>query len=199
MASTSGDTSAAEALRRGRILSSRLYLDGVPSSKVRHPPQTTPPLSSRFAAVGFVTTACRSPRHPWSTRRRMTSSSTGSRNSEWAKICHTSHVSPHRTTSRLSAVIHRPCLTRARACRHPFDSAKWGRVRNFLVDAGLLQNDRIIEPLEASEDDLLVVRTNQLLFTWCAADLYCGMQCKFTIYGLCPIQSGALRVVLEQP
>jgi hypothetical protein len=64
------------------------------------------------------------------------------------------------TTSRRGAVVHH-----ARSCRHPFDSAKWGRVRNFLVDAGLLQNDRIVEPLEASEDDLLAVRTNQLLFT----------------------------------
>jgi histone deacetylase 11 len=33
-------------------------------------------------------------------------------------------------------------------------------VRGFLEDAGLLQGDRIVEPLEASEDDLLVVRNN---------------------------------------
>ena len=78
MASTSGDPSAAEALRRGRILSSRLYLDGVPSSKVRHP---NPSLSSHFAAVG------RDNRMPFAQAPvvyspRTTSSSTGSRSSE---------------------------------------------------------------------------------------------------------------------
>ena len=35
-------------------------------------------------------------------------------------------------------------------------------MRSFLEDAGLLQSDRIVEPLEASEDDLLVVRNKQL-------------------------------------
>jgi len=159
MASTAGDPSAEEALRRGRILSSRLYLDGVPSSKVRHP---NPSLSSRFASVGRNNRMPFARRLPWSTRRRTTSSSTGSRRSEWA-ICHTSHVYPHHIASRRCSS---PPPSDARSCRHPFDSAKWGRVRNFLVDAGLLPNDRIVEPLEASEDDLLVVRTNQLLFTW---------------------------------
>ncbi|CAL4889115.1 unnamed protein product [Urochloa decumbens] len=47
--------------------------------------------------------------------------------------------------------------------QHPFDSAKWGRVRSFLEDAGLLQSDRIVEPLEASEDDLLVVHSESYL------------------------------------
>jgi len=98
MASTSGDTSAAEALRRGRILSSRLYLDGVPSSKA--PVVYSPAYDIEFNGIEK---------------------------------------------------------------QHPFDSAKWGRVRNFLVDAGLLQNDRIIEPLEASEDDLLVVHSESYL------------------------------------
>lgn len=79
MASTAGDPSAEEALRRGRILSSRLYLDGVPSSKVRHP---NPSLSSRFASVGRNNRMPFARRHPWSTRRRTTSSSTGSRSSE---------------------------------------------------------------------------------------------------------------------
>ncbi|CAN6243611.1 unnamed protein product, partial [Urochloa humidicola] len=47
--------------------------------------------------------------------------------------------------------------------QHPFDSAKWGRVRSFLEDAGLLQSDGIVEPLEASEDDLLVVHSESYL------------------------------------
>ncbi|XP_066323298.1 histone deacetylase 2-like, partial [Miscanthus floridulus] len=95
---TAGDPSAAEALRRGRILSSRLYLDGVPSSKA--PVVYSPAYDIEFNGIEK---------------------------------------------------------------QHPFDSAKWGRVRNFLVDAGLLQDDRIIEPLEASEDDLLVVHSESYL------------------------------------
>ncbi|TKW37224.1 hypothetical protein SEVIR_1G034800v4 [Setaria viridis] len=51
-ASASGAPAAAEVLRRRRIISSRLYLDDI-----------------------------RAPRHPWSTRRRTTSRSTGSRSS----------------------------------------------------------------------------------------------------------------------
>ncbi|XP_066325291.1 histone deacetylase 2-like isoform X5 [Miscanthus floridulus] len=98
MAWTAGDPSAAEALRRGRILSSGLYLDGVPSSKA--PVVYSPAYDIEFNGIEK---------------------------------------------------------------QHPFDSAKWGRVRNFLVDAGLLQDDRIIEPLEASEDDLLVVPAVALL------------------------------------
>ncbi|XP_066325288.1 histone deacetylase 2-like isoform X2 [Miscanthus floridulus] len=98
MAWTAGDPSAAEALRRGRILSSGLYLDGVPSSKA--PVVYSPAYDIEFNGIEK---------------------------------------------------------------QHPFDSAKWGRVRNFLVDAGLLQDDRIIEPLEASEDDLLVVHSESYL------------------------------------
>ncbi|KAL6604603.1 hypothetical protein ACP70R_043030 [Stipagrostis hirtigluma subsp. patula] len=47
--------------------------------------------------------------------------------------------------------------------QHPFDSSKWGRVCGFLLEAGLLQSDRIVEPLEASEDDLLVVHSESYL------------------------------------
>ncbi|KAK3156380.1 hypothetical protein QOZ80_2AG0106560 [Eleusine coracana subsp. coracana] len=47
--------------------------------------------------------------------------------------------------------------------QHPFDSSKWGRVCNFLVETGLLQKDRMVEPLEASEEDLLVVHSESYL------------------------------------
>uniref|UniRef100_K3YU71 Histone deacetylase domain-containing protein n=1 Tax=Setaria italica TaxID=4555 RepID=K3YU71_SETIT len=49
--------------------------------------------------------------------------------------------------------------------RAPFAQApvKWGHVRGFLEDAGLLQSDRIVEPLEASEDDLLLVHSESYL------------------------------------
>ncbi|KAI3835285.1 hypothetical protein MKW98_020401 [Papaver atlanticum] len=40
---------------------------------------------------------------------------------------------------------------------HPFDSSKWGRICQFLIKDGILQQSQIVEPLEASNDDLLVV------------------------------------------
>ncbi|CAN1786388.1 Histone deacetylase 2 [Linum perenne] len=40
---------------------------------------------------------------------------------------------------------------------HPFDSSKWGRVCQFLIAAGVLDKKSIVEPVEASKDDLLVV------------------------------------------
>ncbi|KAI3936708.1 hypothetical protein MKX01_034137 [Papaver californicum] len=46
---------------------------------------------------------------------------------------------------------------------HPFDSSKWGRICQFLIKDGLLERSRIVEPLEASNDDLLVVHTESYL------------------------------------
>lgn len=46
---------------------------------------------------------------------------------------------------------------------HPFDSQKWGRICRFLIKDGVLERNRIIEPLEASEDDLLVVHSESYL------------------------------------
>lgn len=46
---------------------------------------------------------------------------------------------------------------------HPFDSQKWGRICRFLINEGVLEKNRIIEPLEASEDDLLVVHSESYL------------------------------------
>lgn len=43
------------------------------------------------------------------------------------------------------------------SCRHPFDSSKWGRICQFLTNEDVLDKNRIVEPLEASKDDLLVV------------------------------------------
>ena len=43
-------------------------------------------------------------------------------------------------------------------CRHPFDSSKWGRICQFLIKEGVLDKNRVVEPLEALKDDLLVVR-----------------------------------------
>jgi len=62
-------------------------------------------------------------------------------------------------------------------------------VRSFLEDAGLLQSDRIVEPLEASEEDLLVVRNRQLscyplVLQLVICALCCTMQCEFMVCGL---------------
>ncbi|MED6144471.1 histone deacetylase, variant 2 [Stylosanthes scabra] len=46
---------------------------------------------------------------------------------------------------------------------HPFDSSKWGRVCKFLVSIGVLDKKCIVEPLEASKDDLLVVHSESYL------------------------------------
>ncbi|KAG2649565.1 hypothetical protein PVAP13_1NG116400 [Panicum virgatum] len=99
-ASGSGAPAAAEALRRRRILSSRLYLDDAPSSGSKAPVVYSAAYDISFNGMEK---------------------------------------------------------------QHPFDSSKWGRVRSFLEDAGLLQSDRIVEPLEASEDDLLVVHPGSYL------------------------------------
>lgn len=42
-------------------------------------------------------------------------------------------------------------------CRHPFDSSKWGRICRFLISDGVLEKLCVVEPLEASKEDLLVV------------------------------------------
>ncbi|KAF3447521.1 hypothetical protein FNV43_RR12707 [Rhamnella rubrinervis] len=46
---------------------------------------------------------------------------------------------------------------------HPFDSSKWGRICGFLIMDGALDNNCIVEPLEASKNDLLVVHSESYL------------------------------------
>ncbi|KAI5648023.1 hypothetical protein M9H77_34028 [Catharanthus roseus] len=46
---------------------------------------------------------------------------------------------------------------------HPFDSSKWGRICHFLAADGVLEKKRIVEPLEASKDDLRVVHSDTYL------------------------------------
>ncbi|XVE97666.1 hypothetical protein REPUB_Repub03eG0038500 [Reevesia pubescens] len=46
---------------------------------------------------------------------------------------------------------------------HPFDSSKWGRICRFLISEDYLDKNSIVEPLEASTDDLLVVHTEAYL------------------------------------
>lgn len=46
---------------------------------------------------------------------------------------------------------------------HPFDSSKWGRICQFLIVDGILHKNHIVEPAEASKDDLLVVHSESYL------------------------------------
>lgn len=46
---------------------------------------------------------------------------------------------------------------------HPFDSSKWGRICQFLTTDGVLEKKHIVEPLEATNDDLLVVHSKTYL------------------------------------
>ncbi|KAL0330711.1 UNVERIFIED_CONTAM: Histone deacetylase 2 [Sesamum angustifolium] len=46
---------------------------------------------------------------------------------------------------------------------HPFDSSKWGRICRFLIAEGLLEQKHIVEPLEAKNEDLLVVHSESYL------------------------------------
>ncbi|KAG6487196.1 hypothetical protein ZIOFF_055779 [Zingiber officinale] len=50
-----------------------------------------------------------------------------------------------------------------RTILHPFDSSKWGRICQFLVKEGYLVMNKTVEPLEASEEDLLVVHSETYL------------------------------------
>ncbi|XP_073055279.1 histone deacetylase 2 isoform X2 [Primulina eburnea] len=46
---------------------------------------------------------------------------------------------------------------------HPFDSSKWGRICQFLIAEGFLEKKHIVEPLEATKFDLLVVHLESYL------------------------------------
>ncbi|KAL4570324.1 hypothetical protein LXL04_025976 [Taraxacum kok-saghyz] len=46
---------------------------------------------------------------------------------------------------------------------HPFDSSKWGRICQFLIENGVLNRTSIVEPREATKDDLLVVHSETYL------------------------------------
>ncbi|KAL7073552.1 hypothetical protein ACQ4LE_007522 [Meloidogyne hapla] len=48
---------------------------------------------------------------------------------------------------------------------HPFDSKKWGRVFQFLVESGQLSEESIIQPKEIKKKDLLFVHSPSYLFS----------------------------------
>ncbi|KAF2901613.1 hypothetical protein ILUMI_04570 [Ignelater luminosus] len=46
---------------------------------------------------------------------------------------------------------------------HPFDAGKWGNVFEFLKKAGLINENTIVKPNEATKEDLLVVHTKKYI------------------------------------
>jgi hypothetical protein len=151
----------ADALRRNRILSSKLYFD-VPGSKVNR--SAVEMFLRLLRPLVNLWLRLRLRRLRWSTRRRTTSPSSESRSCESAAY-------------RLSIVyltffpgygLRLFLCARLLLCRHPFDSSKWGRICRFLTGEGHLEKSRVIEPLEASKEDLLVVRTKnqEAVFAW---------------------------------
>uniref|UniRef100_A0A8C4QJC4 Histone deacetylase 11 n=2 Tax=Eptatretus burgeri TaxID=7764 RepID=A0A8C4QJC4_EPTBU len=46
---------------------------------------------------------------------------------------------------------------------HPFDAGKWGRVVNYLKEAGMINDETIVVPREAEEQDLLLVHTKRYI------------------------------------
>ncbi|KAG6557203.1 hypothetical protein Mapa_001130 [Marchantia paleacea] len=46
---------------------------------------------------------------------------------------------------------------------HPFDSGKWGHIRDFLVNERVINARNIVEPQEATAEDLLVVHSPEYL------------------------------------
>lgn len=46
---------------------------------------------------------------------------------------------------------------------HPFDSSKWGRICQFLTKEGIMDQKHLVEPVEATKDDLLVVHSESYL------------------------------------
>ncbi|KAK4366278.1 hypothetical protein RND71_014158 [Anisodus tanguticus] len=47
--------------------------------------------------------------------------------------------------------------------QHPFDSSKWGRICRFLTKEGIMDQKHVVEPVEATKDDLLVVHSESYL------------------------------------
>ncbi|KAI1719706.1 histone deacetylase domain-containing protein [Ditylenchus destructor] len=55
---------------------------------------------------------------------------------------------------------------------HPFDSQKWGHIYDMLVESGRLTPDAVIEPREATKDDLRIVHT---------AGYLCSLNCSMAV------------------
>ncbi|KAK6177404.1 hypothetical protein SNE40_015511 [Patella caerulea] len=76
---------------------------------------------------------------------------------------------------------------------HPFDSAKWGRVFEFLKEAGMVRDDTIITPLEAREEDLTIVHSRTYLNSLKLTDIIEGIsEWSWNVAGITEIPPVAL-------
>ncbi|KAK3003940.1 hypothetical protein RJ639_019473 [Escallonia herrerae] len=161
-----------ESLRRSRILSSKLYFD-VPPSKV--------PLiyssSYDIAFLGMENLRKQIQRNETDASQYCQDSVPQTIQNSIEATCDT-HTEPIHLNLPISessqfessmSDLDKPIAHRkaeiAWSChkRHPFDSSKWGRVCRFLILDGVLEKNRIVEPLEATENDLLVVNSESYL------------------------------------
>ncbi|CAL5359248.1 unnamed protein product [Camellia sinensis] len=65
---------------------------------------------------------------------------------------------------------------------HPFDSSKWGRICRFLIVDGVLDKNRIVEPPEATKDDLLVHSESYLNSLKSSVNVSIIVEVEFMIY-----------------
>ncbi|CAL1529385.1 unnamed protein product [Lymnaea stagnalis] len=66
---------------------------------------------------------------------------------------------------------------------HPFDAGKWGRIFEFLKAAGMLREDTIVEPMEATDEELKFVHSARYL---------CSLRWSLTVAGITEIPPVAL-------
>ncbi|XP_046568110.1 histone deacetylase 11-like isoform X2 [Haliotis rubra] len=58
---------------------------------------------------------------------------------------------------------------------HPFDAGKWGRIFDFLKESKMVREETIVKPLEATEDDLLVVHSRNYINSLKLTDIVEGI------------------------
>ncbi|KAH0969475.1 hypothetical protein GBA52_028656 [Prunus armeniaca] len=68
------------------------------------------------------------------------------------------HLTTAPASKLVGAVVFSPASSTSTSPtpRHPFDSSKWGRICGFLLVDNVVDKNCIVEPLEASKNDLLV-------------------------------------------
>ncbi|XP_071082818.1 histone deacetylase 11-like isoform X1 [Haliotis cracherodii] len=58
---------------------------------------------------------------------------------------------------------------------HPFDAGKWGRIFEFLKESKMVREETIVKPLEATEDDLLLVHSRNYINSLKLTDIVEGI------------------------
>ncbi|KAH9504753.1 Histone deacetylase 11 [Bulinus truncatus] len=66
---------------------------------------------------------------------------------------------------------------------HPFDAGKWGKIFEFLKVSGMIREDSVVEPMEASEEDLSFVHSKRYLRS---------LKWSFTVAGITEVPPVAL-------